>query len=505
MGKNDGFLRWSRQLPERRPVSERIGDWKEFYLPQAREHAREQGGRCMDCGVPFCTQGCPLGNHIPDWNDLVWRDRWQSAYHRLAATNNFPEFTGRLCPAPCEGACVLAINDDAVTIEQIEKEIIERAFEDGWVVPRPPRQRTDKRVAVVGSGPAGLAAAAQLNSAGHTVTVYEAAPKAGGLLRYGIPDFKMEKWVIDRRLTLMEAEGVEFRCGARIGDGDAPSWQELCAEFDAVLIAIGSERPRDLPVPGRELIGVHFAMDFLRQQNQRVAGERAALGQADDSDGDPATAADIGVTGKRVIILGGGDTGSDCLGTALRQGAAEVSQIELMPAPPEERATHNPWPQWPVVFRTSSSQQEGGERRFALMTKKLSGQNGILEALHAVEVEAKARPGGGYEFVEQPGSDITIPVDVLLLAMGFVGPKAERLSDVLGVELDKRGNVATDEKFRSSVPKVYCAGDANRGQSLIVWAISEGREAARAIDLDLRADDGPWLPTRGIDSDFGRP
>lgn len=487
-GKADGFLKWPRKMPARRPVDERLRDWKELYHPQDVSQSREQGGRCMDCGVPFCQQGCPLGNHIPDWNELVYRDRWQAAHARLRATNNFPEFTGRLCPAPCEGACVLGINADPVTIEQMEKEIIERAFAEGWVQPQPPRQRTGRTVAIVGSGPAGLAAAAQLNAAGHEVTVYEAAARIGGLLRYGIPDFKLEKWVIDRRLAIMEAEGVRFVTGVDVGAGTG--WDALRARHDALLVAIGARRPRDLQVPGRELGGVHFAMDFLSQQNQVVAGE-------------PYAGERIDVAGKHVIILGGGDTGSDCLGTALRQGAASVRQIELLPAPPAARAARNPWPQWPMIFRTSSSQEEGGERDFALMTRRLSGEGGALRALHAVRVEPRTRTGGGMELAELPGDEVTLRVDALLLAMGFVGPDTGALVEQLGVGLDARGNVATDAGYATSVPGVYCAGDAHRGQSLIVWAIAEGREAARAMDAYLRDGAAPWLPSRGIDQPFG--
>jgi glutamate synthase (NADPH/NADH) small chain len=501
MGKSDGFLSWARKNPDTRPVEHRLRDWKELYLPHAPEEARQQAGRCMDCGVPFCTQGCPLGNHIPDWNDLVYRDRWQAAYARLAATNNFPEFTGRLCPAPCEAACVLAINADAVTIEHIEKEIIEHAFAHGWVAPQPPRQRTGKRVAIVGSGPAGLAAAAQLNAVGHEVTVYEAAARPGGLLRYGIPDFKMEKHVIDRRLAILQAEGVSFRCGVKVGE--SLGWDELEARHDAVLIAIGAQAARDLPVPGRELGGVHFAMDFLTQQNQAVAGEAPDVDPGLGVGNGPGNGARIDVAGKRVIILGGGDTGSDCLGTALRQGAAHVLQIELLPAPPEQREARNPWPQWPLVFRTSSSQEEGGERQFALLTRRLAGVDGRITALHAVRVEMLPRAGGGVDLAEVPDSDTEIPVDALILAMGFTGPRTERLVEQLGVALDARGNVATDASYVTSVPGVFCAGDAHRGQSLIVWAIAEGREAARAIDAHLREGAASWLPGRGRDAHFG--
>ncbi|ACY19177.1 glutamate synthase subunit beta [Haliangium ochraceum] len=493
MGKSDGFKQWRRELPDKRPVDARLKDYREFYLPRAPEAAQAQGGRCMDCGVPFCTQGCPLGNHIPDWNDAVYRDRWQTAYERLSATNNFPEFTGRLCPAPCEAACVLAINDDAVTIEQIEKDIVERAFAEGWVQARTPRQRTGRHVGIVGSGPAGLAAAAQLNHAGHQVTVYESAAKPGGLLRYGIPDFKMEKWVVDRRLAVLEAEGVSFLCNVRVGED--LRWDDVAGRHDALLIAMGAQVPRDLPVPGRELSGVHFAMDYLTQQNQSVSGEQPDLALGGG--------ARIDAAGKRVVILGGGDTGSDCLGTALRQGAASVHQIELLPAPDEMRADRNPWPQWPMVFRTSSSQEEGGERRFALMTKKLSGEGGALAALHLAEVEVQGKPGGGFELREHEDKVSEIPADLLLLAMGFTGPRTGPLVEQLGVKLDSRGNVATDGGYQTSVSGVFAAGDARRGQSLIVWAIAEGREAARTVDAYLRGTDEDWLPTRGRDCHFG--
>jgi glutamate synthase (NADPH/NADH) small chain len=487
MGKITGFIEYQRLLPKKRSVEDRLRDYKELYLPQDPQQTRMQAGRCMDCGVPFCQQGCPLGNQIPDWNDLIWRDRMRDAHKRLASTNNFPEFTGRLCPAPCEAACTLAINADAVTIEQMEKEIIERAFAEGWVTAEPPRARTDKKVAVVGSGPAGLAAAAQLNRAGHTVTVYEAAAKIGGLLRYGIPDFKMEKWVIDRRLALLEAEGVIFKTGVRVGE--SPTWDQLRAAHDAVLIAIGAGRPRDLDVPGRDLDGVVMAMDYLTEQNEVVGGERAR--------------ARHDVAGKRVIILGGGDTGSDCLGTALRQGAAEVHQIELMPAPPQTRLPDNPWPQWPMIYRTSTSQDEGGVREFALRTTRLAGSSGRLEALHAEKLSAPlGKPAAHPGELVPTGETVTIPVDTLILAMGFVGPDASPLVAQLRVALDKRGNVAVDGEVRTSVPGVYAAGDAKRGASLIVWAISEGREAARTIDAELRGAP-TWLPTRGMDLPFG--
>ncbi len=487
MGKDTGFKEWNRTLPPKRPIADRLRDYRELYLPKAPEAAREQAGRCMDCGVPFCQQGCPLGNHIPDWNDLVYRDRWQQAHARLAATNNFPEFTGRLCPAPCEGACTLAINDRPVTIEEIEKEIIEHAFAEGWVRPAPPRQRSQSRIAIVGSGPAGLAAAAQLNSIGHNVTVYERDDRLGGLLRYGIPDFKMEKHVIDRRLELLAAEGVQFQTGADVGG--ALGWAELKGDFDALLIATGARVARDLDVPGRELEGVHMAMDYLEQQNRVIAGD--------------ASETRISAAGKRVLILGGGDTGSDCLGTALRHGAAQVTQIELMPAPPQERAPHNPWPQWPMILRTSSSQEEGGEREFAILTKRLAGAGGKVTHLHAVRIDVEPKPGGGFELRERGQDEVVLAAELVILAMGFTGPEVAPLREQLGIVLDRRGNVATDETFATSIPGVFAAGDAKRGASLIVWAIAEGREAARHIDSYLRAGAPPWLPTRGIDQPFG--
>jgi len=480
MGNSDGYLKHPASPASRRPAQERVGDWNEIYEPRGPVTRGEQGARCMDCGIPFCHQGCPLGNRIPDWNGLVSRDRWQDAWRALDDTNNFPEFTGRLCPAPCESACTLAISDTAVTIEQIELEIAETSWEAGWVTPARRRRATGKSVAVVGSGPAGLAGAQQLARAGHDVTVYEKADRIGGLLRYGIPDFKMEKWVIDRRLTQLTAEGVSFRTGVAVGD--AISWGELQSDHDAVLLALGAERPRDLDVPGRDLGGVVFAMDYLERSNRLVAGDAVT---------DPIDAA-----GRRVVILGGGDTGSDCLGTAHRQGAASVVQIELMPAPPETRADDNPWPRWPLVFRTSSSQQEGGEREFATMTTKLTGSGGRLERLHATRVELVDG-----RLVPVPGGEISLEVDLLVLAMGFTGPRVASLTEQLGVELTPRGAVATDKAFATSVPGVWAAGDAKRGASLIVWAIADGREAARAMDAALTGQ--ARLPTKGADAPFG--
>ncbi|MEO7092248.1 MAG: glutamate synthase subunit beta [Polyangiales bacterium] len=475
MGKPTGFIEWQRLVPKKRPTGERVKDWREVegpHGPLEDDVIRAQAGRCMDCGVPFCTQGCPLGNPIPDFSDLVFKERWRDAHKRLAATNDFPEFTGRLCPAPCEGSCVLGIDNAPVTIEAIEKAIAEHAFGAGWIVPQPPRIRTGKRIAIVGSGPAGLAAANQLNRAGHTAIVFEAAPRPGGLLRYGIPDFKLEKSVIDRRLAILEAEGIEFRCGVRVGE--EPTWTQLRADHDAVVIATGATRPRDLDVPGRDLAGVVIAMDYLTAQNQVVAKERAS------------TPTDV--RGKRVVILGGGDTGSDCLGTALRQGAAEVTQIELMPTPPAARDTTNPWPAWPLVFRTSSSQEEGGERTFAFRTTRLEGTGGVLSALLGERIDA-------------PGTEIRMPIDTLILALGFVGPETTMLVDQLGIGLDPRGTIAIDAHYATNVPGVYAAGDAQRGASLIVWAIAEGRELARSVDAQLRAAPS-ILPARGQDQPF---
>ena len=490
MGKPTGFLIWGRQTPHKRSEAVRVRDCDEFVPLFDEGVAREQGGRCMDCGVPFCMQGCPLGNRIPDWNDLVHRGDWWRAWVALDATNNFPEFTGRLCPAPCEAACVLAVNQDPVTIELIEKQVVERAFAEGWVVARPPRVRTGKSVGVVGSGPAGLAAAVQLNRAGHQVVVYERADRLGGLLRYGIPDFKLDKAVIDRRLDLMRAEGVRFEVGVEVGR--RVSWAALRERHDALVVAIGAEAPRELEVPGRELAGVHLAMDYLGQHNRRVAG-------------DPEGEAPIVVAGERVVVLGGGDTGSDCVGTAHRQGAASVVQLELLPAPPAERPAGNPWPQWPLVLRTSSSHEEGGERLFGLMTRRLAGDGaGRVAALHAAPVDLEAGPDGRTRLVERPGAEeVVIPCDRLILALGFVHPVAEALREQLGVALDARGGVATGPDFATSALGVFAAGDARRGASLIVWAISEGREAAREVDHYLRAGAEPVLPTRGQDRPFG--
>ena len=470
MADPKGFLTTPRENARTRPVDIRIRDWREVY--QDFEHAKleKQAGRCMDCGIPFCHQGCPLGNLIPEWNDLVWRNDWETAIQRLHATNNFPEFTGRLCPAPCEPACVLSINDDPVTIKQVEVSIVDRAFEEGWVRAAPPAHRTGGRVAVVGSGPAGLACAQQLNRAGHQVTVYEKDDRIGGLLRYGIPDFKLEKWILDRRIDLLSAEGVAFETGYDVGVDITGA--ELRARFDAVVLTMGAGQPRDLPVPGRELDGVHFAMEYLPQQNRRVAGE--LIGEAET----------ISARGKRVIILGGGDTGADCLGNVHREGCASVHQFELLPPPPEERAPDNPWPQWSVIMRSSSAHEEGGVRDYSIQTTGLSGSDGRVERLHGVRVEA-IRADGRMRFEPIEGSEFTIEADLVLLAMGFLGPVRPGVVEELGVALDGRGNIVTDADYQTTVPRVFAAGDARRGQSLIVWAIAEGRQAARGCDRVL--------------------
>ncbi len=466
MGKPTGFIEIARKKQPTRPVGERLRDWQEVYLPYPVETLRQQGARCMDCGIPFCHQGCPLGNLIPDWNDLVYHDRWQTAIERLLATNNFPEFTGRLCPAPCEGSCVLGINADPVTIKGIENAIIERAFDEGWIVPRPPAHRTGKHVAVVGSGPAGLAAADQLNKAGHQVTVFERADRIGGLLRYGIPEFKMEKRFLDRRLAVMEAEGVKFRTNADIGGNIGAD--ELRREFDAIVLAGGSTIPRDLPIPGRTLGGVHFAMEFLTQQNRRNHGEHVPESEA------------ISAAGKRVVIIGGGDTGADCLGTAHRQGAASVHQFELLARPPESRAANNPWPTWPQIFRVSTAHEEGGERVYSVATTEFVGHDGKLTGLKGHTVEAVTE-NGRLTFQPVPGTEFTLESELVLLAMGFVGPEKGAVGQ-LGVKLTDRGTVARDENWMTNVTGVFTAGDMQRGQSLIVWAIAEGRSAARGVD-----------------------
>jgi glutamate synthase (NADPH/NADH) small chain len=471
VGKVTGFLEIKRTRWPTRPVEERLRDWKEIHLAFPVADLKKQAARCMDCGIPFCHQGCPLGNIIPDWNDLVYRDRWRDAIDRLHATNNFPEWTGRLCPAPCEGSCVLEINDDPVTIKAIEQSIIERAFAEGWVVPEPPTVRTGKKVAVVGSGPAGLAAAQQLNRAGHAVTVFERADRIGGLLRYGIPEFKMEKRFLDRRLQLMEKEGLVFRANCHVGV--TLPVEELTREFDALVLAGGACHPRDLPVPGRELKGIHFAMEYLTLQNRRC-------------EGDPVPdALFITAKGKRVVIIGGGDTGADCLGTVHRQGALAVHQFELLPRPPDARAPGNPWPEWPNVFRVSGAHEEGGERVYSVSTERFTGDaEGHVRRLHAVQVEI-VRDGGRLDFKPVPGSLFTLDCDLVLLAMGFLGPERPGMLAELGVRLTERGNVWRDANWMTSVPGVFACGDMQRGQSLIVWAIAEGRSAARGADLYL--------------------
>ncbi len=474
MGDVKGFLKHDRELPKRRPVPVRLRDWKEVYEPFPEGHLETQASRCMDCGIPFCNNGCPLGNLIPDWNDLVYRDRWRDAIERLHATNNFPEFTGRLCPAPCEGACVLGINQDPVTIKQVEVSIIDRAWDEGWVMPVPPSVRTGKKVAVVGSGPAGLAAAQQLTRAGHDVVVYERADRIGGLLRYGIPEFKMEKRHVDRRIHQMEAEGTEFRAGVNVGV-DLPV-DQLRADYDAVVLAGGATRWRDLPVPGRELGGIHQAMEYLPWANKAQEGDLAV-------DDVPITAA-----GKDVVIIGGGDTGADCLGTAHRQGARSVTQLEIMPRPSDERPDANPWPTFPMTYKVTSAHEEGGERIYAVNTECFLGDDdGTVRALRMNEVQMV---DGRFEKVE--GTDTEIPCQLVLLAMGFLGPEPEGLLTELAVELDPRSNVARDADFATNVPGVFVAGDMGRGQSLIVWAIAEGRSAAAAVDRHLMG--GTALP-----------
>lgn len=458
-----------RETPKRRPVPLRLRDWNEVYEDFDHEDLRHQASRCMDCGIPFCHNGCPLGNLIPEWNDLVHQDRWQDAIERLHATNNFPEFTGRLCPAPCEASCVLGINSDPVTIKQVEVEIIDNAFDEGWVVPKRAHLLTGKSVAVVGSGPAGLAAAQQLTRAGHDVTVFERADRIGGLLRYGIPEFKMEKRHIDRRLDQMRAEGTQFRTSVDVGVDVTVA--ELREEFNAVVLAGGATDWRDLPIPGREFAGIHQAMEYLPWANKATHGDPVL-----DADGQPP----ITANGKRVVIIGGGDTGADCLGTAHRQGAASVHQFEIMPRPPEERADVTPWPTYPLVYRVSSAHEEGGERVFAVNTERFLGAEAGVTGLRAHEVEMSA---GRFEKVE--GTDFELEADLVLLAMGFVGPERPGLLSELGVDLTDRGNVARNADFETSVPGVFAAGDIGRGQSLIVWAIAEGRAAAAGVDRFL--------------------
>jgi glutamate synthase (NADPH/NADH) small chain len=470
MGKNTGFMEFSREHATRRPVVERVNDWFEIYQDFPEQSLRNQGARCMDCGVPFCHTGCPVNNLIPDWNDLVYHGRWKEAIRQLHSTNNFPEFTGRICPAPCEAACVLGINEPPVTIKQIEKNIVDHAFKEGWIHPEPPKFRTGKKVAVVGSGPAGLAAAQQLNRAGHSVTVYEKADRLGGLLRYGIPEFKMEKSIVDRRVEQMKAEGVKFVVNAHVGQN--VSVEDLRRDFDAILLAGGAEQGRDLTVPGRELKGIHFAMEFLPQQNKRCHGDilDATL--------------DILANDKHVVIIGGGDTGADCLGTSHRQKPRSVHQFEIMPQPPQDRSPLTPWPLWPMQLRVEGAHEEGGIRDWSIATTKFTGdEKGNVRKLHAVRV------GPPPKFEPIPGSEFTMDADLVLLAMGFLGPVKNGMIEELGVKLDARGNVATGADYMSSVPGVFAAGDMRRGQSLVVWAIAEGRKAAEGVDHYLSAAD----------------
>jgi glutamate synthase (NADPH/NADH) small chain len=464
MGKITGFLEFERNDRHYQPVEERIKHWREFVLPLPEQDNRTQAARCMDCGVPYCHTGCPVNNQIPDWNDLVYRGNWQEASHNLHSTNNFPEFTGRVCPAPCEASCTLNLDDNPVTIKTIECAIVDRAFEQGWVKPEPPAVKTGKTVAIVGSGPAGLACAQQLARAGHDVHVFERHAKAGGLLRYGIPDFKMEKYHVDRRVTQMAAEGVVFHCGAHVGV-NVPAGK-LVADHDAVVLTGGAEKGRELPIPGRELEGIHFAMEFLPQQNRRVSNEPQG------------EVAPILAGGKHVVVIGGGDTGSDCIGTSIRQGALSVTNFEIMPQPPERENKAMTWPDWPLKLRTSSSHEEGAKRDFAVMTQKFSGTNGRVQKLHCVHVDERMKPVIGTEF--------EVDADLVLLATGFVHPVHEGMIAELALTLDARGNVKADTvSYQSSNPKVFSAGDMRRGQSLVVWAIREGRQAAHAVDKYL--------------------
>jgi glutamate synthase (NADPH/NADH) small chain len=484
MGKPTGFLEQDRELPKKRDPKKRISDYHEVDPVIDIELTQKQASRCMDCGIPFCHNGCPLGNVIPEFNDAVYHSNWKQAYEILISTNNFPEFTGRICPAPCEASCVLGINKPAVSIEYIEKSIIEKAFQEGYVTPRIPSSRTGKKVAIIGSGPSGMASASQLNYAGHTVTVFERADEIGGLLRYGIPDFKLDKQVLDRRINVMIQEGVKFQVSTNVGEDI--SVDQLKEDFDVVLLCGGSTVPRDLPIPGRQLKGVHFAMDFLTQQNRRVAGK--------DVNNE-----EIWATGKNVLVIGGGDTGSDCVGTSNRHGAKTVTQIEIMPKPPKERTASMPWPNWPMILRTSTSHEEGCDRQWSIVTKEFIGdEQGNLKALKISDVEMKsAGPGKPPSFEEVVGSERTIPCDLALLAMGFLHPQHNGLLDKLGVDYDERGNVKAN-RYQTSIENIFTAGDMRRGQSLVVWAISEGREAARAVDEYLMGDSALEAKDKGM-------
>tara|TARA_Y100000588_G_scaffold85275_2_gene90420 strand:- start:947 stop:2398 length:1452 start_codon:yes stop_codon:yes gene_type:complete len=472
LGKSTGFMEFQRRTPEKRAIAERLRDSKELYNTWPEKDIKDQGARCMNCAVPFCHTGCPLGNLIPEWNHLVYTGQWESALVRLHSTNNFPEFTGRICPAPCEPACVLSINQDPVTIEYIEKAIVDKGFEEGWIKPEPPKTRTGKNVAVIGSGPAGLAASQQLNRAGHTVTLFERDEYIGGLLRLGIPDFKLDKNIVQRRVDLMAEEGVIFKPNTEVGVDI--SVEDINKEFDAICITIGACEPRELAVEGRDLYGVHLAMDYLPQQNRRIAGHKI----------DPSES--ISAEGKRVVILGGGDTGADCLGTAHRQGAEIVYQLELLPKPPETRGSNNPWPQWPLILRTSSAHEEGGSRDYNILTKGFSGSQGKVERLDAVRVEwGKPDESGRPVMSEIPDSAFSIEVDLVLLAMGFIHPEHEGLIKDLGIDLDDRGNISTNSDRMTSIPGIFAGGDSVRGASLVVWAIAEGRQVAHGIDKYL--------------------
>jgi glutamate synthase (NADPH/NADH) small chain len=472
MGKPTGFMEYPRQDRDYKPVEERITHFREFVIPLNEEEISRQGARCMDCGIPFCHQGCPVNNIIPDWNDLVWKGEWERAIEVLHSTNNFPEFTGRICPAPCQESCTLNLHDQPVTIKTIECAIIDTAWENGWVKPRPADHKTGKKVAVVGSGPAGMACAQQLARAGHDVTLFEKNDRIGGLLRYGIPDFKMEKHFIDRRVEQMAAEGVTFRPNTHVGI-DLPS-RQLLDDFDAIALTGGSEQPRDLPVPGRDLDGVHFAMNFLPQQNKRVAGDRIPADQT------------ISAKGKHVIVIGGGDTGSDCIGTSIRQGCKSVTQLEILPRPPEKENKELTWPDWPNKLRTSSSQEEGAKRDWCVATRQFTGDKGKVNKIHCIRVEWNKDDQGAWQMHEIAGSEFELDADLVLLAMGFVHPIQKGLLNDLGVEYDARGNVKGDTEgakaYKTSIDKVFAAGDMRRGQSLVVWAIREGRQCARAID-----------------------